>query len=99
MCQRRMQGLSHSIYPEFYIVTVIIIQDFQNVSNEMACADWETVTVYMGFPFRVESNILGCSGGKECNVFIFPYFWNVIYYFVQSSLYVLFWINNSHEAD
>lgn len=53
MCQGRMQCLSHGIYPDFYIVTVIITQDFQNVSDETACANrvvvWETVTVYMEF--------------------------------------------------
>lgn len=73
-----MQCLSHGIYPDFYIVTVIITQDFQNVSDETACANrvvvWETVTVYMEFLFREENNSLGCSGGKEFNIFIFPYF-------------------------
>lgn len=39
MCQRRMQSLSHGIYLEFYKVTFIITQDFQNVSNETACAN------------------------------------------------------------
>ena len=98
-----MQSLSHGIYLEFYKVTFIVTQKFQNVSNEMACANrvvvWEVVTAYMRFLFRVESNIFGCSGGEECNLFIFPYFWNVLYYFVPSSLYVLFCINNSHETD
>lgn len=39
MCQRRMQSLSYGIYLEFYQVTFIITQDFQNVSNEMAHAN------------------------------------------------------------
>ena len=39
MCQRRMQSLSHGIYLEFYKVTFRITQDFQNVSNETACAN------------------------------------------------------------